>query len=100
MLAGLAAHCARSVHGKCRMGKAKRAHAVVATYSAWARRWRAFAHPTELRNFSRGAVMPDGLPLKDTDHVLKKLQWMRRESIWPNGLRYLWTDAFGVVLMI
>ena len=23
---------------------------------------------------------------------------MRAERIWPNGLRYLWTDAFGVVL--
>lgn len=33
------------------------------------------------------------------DYVLKKLQWMRRECIWPNGLRYLWTDAFGVVLL-
>src|SRR3954447_9786216 len=25
---------------------------------------------------------------------------MRKERIWPNGLRYLWTDAFGVVLYI
>ena len=24
---------------------------------------------------------------------------MRAERIWPNGLRYLWTDAFGVVLL-
>ncbi len=24
---------------------------------------------------------------------------MRAEKIWPNGLRYLWTDAFGVVLL-
>ena len=24
---------------------------------------------------------------------------MRAEGIWPNGLRYLWTDAFGVVLL-
>ena len=22
------------------------------------------------------------------------------ERIWPNGLRYLWTDAFGVVLYL
>ena len=22
---------------------------------------------------------------------------MLAERIWPNGLRYLWTDAFGVV---
>jgi hypothetical protein len=42
----------------------------------------------------------EGVPLKDVDHVLEKLEWMRRESIWPNGPRYLWTDAFGVVLMI
>lgn len=34
------------------------------------------------------------------DHVLAKLNWMRRERIWPNGLRYLWTDAFGVVLLV
>ena len=34
------------------------------------------------------------------DHVLAKLEWMRGERIWPNGLRYLWTDAFGVVLLV
>jgi hypothetical protein len=37
--------------------------------------------------------------LKDIGYVLDKLAWMRRERIWPNGLRYLWTDAFGVVLL-
>ncbi|MEX2286402.1 MAG: hypothetical protein WD648_04880 [Planctomycetaceae bacterium] len=36
----------------------------------------------------------------DIDKVLGKLEWMRRERIWPNGLRYLWTDAFGVVLLV
>jgi hypothetical protein len=30
--------------------------------------------------------------------VLEKLDWMRRQGIWPNGKRYLWTDAFGVVM--
>ena len=25
---------------------------------------------------------------------------MREERIWPNGLRYLWTDAFGVVVLL
>ena len=35
----------------------------------------------------------------DTDYVLAKLEWMRAQGIWPNGLRYLWTDAFGVVLL-
>ena len=25
---------------------------------------------------------------------------MRAQRIWPNGLRYLWTDAFGVVLLV
>ncbi len=25
---------------------------------------------------------------------------MREQRIWPNGLRYLWTDAFGVVLLV
>ena len=38
--------------------------------------------------------------LKDIDYVLGKLDFMRAERIWPNGLRYLWTDAFGVVLLV
>lgn len=38
--------------------------------------------------------------LRDIGYVLDKLDWMRRERIWPNGLRYLWTDAFGVVLCV
>ena len=38
--------------------------------------------------------------LKDLDKVLDRLAWMRRERIWPNGLRYLWTDAFGLVLLV
>lgn len=32
--------------------------------------------------------------------VLDKLSWMRAEGLWPNGKRYLWTDAFGVVLYV
>lgn len=36
----------------------------------------------------------------DTAYVLEKLRWMREERIWPNGPRYLWTDAFGVVLLV
>lgn len=31
--------------------------------------------------------------------VLDKLRWLREQQIWPNGKRYLWTDAFGVVLL-
>lgn len=38
--------------------------------------------------------------LRDLDYVLRKLEWMRAEKIWPNGLRYLWTDAFGLVLYV
>src|SRR3989304_4983759 len=38
--------------------------------------------------------------LKDIDYVLAKLAFMRSERIWPNGLRYLWTDAFGLVLFV
>jgi hypothetical protein len=38
--------------------------------------------------------------LAETDYVLDKLRWMRAERIWPNGLRYLWTDAFGLVLLV
>ena len=40
------------------------------------------------------------MTLKDTEYVLAKLAWMRAEGIWPNGLRYLWTDAFGTVLLV
>jgi hypothetical protein len=38
--------------------------------------------------------------LHDVHYVLRKLDWMRAERIWPNGLRYLWTDAFGIVLLV
>ena len=38
--------------------------------------------------------------LNDLDYVQEKLAWMRAERIWPNGLRYLWTDAFGVILYL
>ena len=36
----------------------------------------------------------------DIGYVLDKLAVMREERIWPNGLRYLWTDAFGLVLLV
>jgi hypothetical protein len=32
-------------------------------------------------------------------YAQEKLAWMRREKLWPNGRRYLWTDAFGAVLL-
>jgi hypothetical protein len=38
--------------------------------------------------------------VKDFGYVLEKLEWMRANGIWPNGLRYLWTDAFGLVLLV
>jgi hypothetical protein len=38
--------------------------------------------------------------LRDLDWVKNRLRWMREQRIWPNGLRYLWTDAFGVVLLV
>jgi hypothetical protein len=34
------------------------------------------------------------------ERVLARLEWMRKQRIWPNGLRYLWTDAFGLVLLV
>jgi len=37
---------------------------------------------------------------RNLDYVLTQLRWMRANDIWPNGLRYLWTDAFGVVLLV
>jgi len=39
------------------------------------------------------------LPLREIAAVQARLAWMREARIWPNGLRYLWTDAFGVVLL-
>jgi hypothetical protein len=44
--------------------------------------------------------MATAMALRDIDYVLAKLDWMRAERIWPNGLRYLWTDAFGVILYV
>jgi hypothetical protein len=38
--------------------------------------------------------------LNDTGYVLAKLNWMGERRIWPNGLRYLWTDAFGIILLV
>lgn len=35
----------------------------------------------------------------DARAVLSRLRAMRERQIWPNGQRYLWTDAFGVVLL-
>jgi hypothetical protein len=32
--------------------------------------------------------------------ALRRLEWMHERAIWPNGKRYLWTDAFGVVLLV
>jgi hypothetical protein len=40
------------------------------------------------------------MPQHDLQYVLSKLDWMRDVHIWPNGLRYLWTDAFGLVLYV
>src|SRR6266404_8098319 len=37
---------------------------------------------------------------QNIEKALVKLDWTRRQHIWPNGRRYLWTDAFGVVLLI
>jgi hypothetical protein len=38
--------------------------------------------------------------LEDVPWVLDRLRWMREQGIWPNGRRYLWTDGFGVVLLV
>lgn len=37
--------------------------------------------------------------LTDIPEVVDRLERMRQHRIWPNGQRYLWTDAFGVVLL-
>lgn len=31
--------------------------------------------------------------------VITKLDMMEKQKIWPNGKRYLWTDAHGIVLL-
>src|SRR5262249_21606055 len=54
---------------------------------------------------SRGCARPtfplEAPPmLRDIPFVQDKLRWMRRERIWPDGPRYLWTDAFGVLLLV
>jgi hypothetical protein len=43
---------------------------------------------------------PPARPPERIRAVLERLRWMREQRIWPNGLRYLWTDAFGVVLLL
>ena len=40
------------------------------------------------------------MALQEVAYVTGKLQWMQEREIWPNGLRYLWTDAFGLVLYL
>jgi len=40
------------------------------------------------------------MTLTEIDYVKQKLDWMEERKIWPNGLRYLWTDAFGLVLYL
>ena len=42
----------------------------------------------------------ESIPLKNLKKVLEKLDWMETNKIWPNGLRYLWTDSFGLVLLV
>lgn len=37
---------------------------------------------------------------REIEHVLARLDEMRQRGIWPNGTRYLWTDAFGVLLLV
>ena len=44
--------------------------------------------------------MTGSLPLREIATVQARLAWMREARIWPSGLRYLWTDAFGVVLLV
>jgi hypothetical protein len=36
----------------------------------------------------------------DVRFVRHRLAWAEAEGIWPQGLRYLWTDAFGLVLLV
>ena len=40
------------------------------------------------------------MTVSPVESVRERLARMREERIWPNGPRYLWTDAFGVVLLV
>tara|TARA_R110002110_G_scaffold167482_1_gene368491 strand:- start:40192 stop:41091 length:900 start_codon:yes stop_codon:yes gene_type:complete len=40
------------------------------------------------------------MTLKDIAYVENKLDWLEESKIWPNGLRHLCTDAFGLVLYV
>lgn len=37
---------------------------------------------------------------KKIEKVIQKLTWMESKKIWPNGKRYLWTDAYGLMLYV
>ena len=65
-----------------------------------ARGWRRKGHGSPAWPLHRRSNVSTDIMLHDVDYVLAKLDWMRAERIWPNGLRYLWTDAFGVVLYL
>ena len=65
-----------------------------------ARGWRRKGHGSPPWLLHRRSIVSTDIMLHDVDYVLAKLDWMRAERIWPNGLRYLWTDAFGVVLYL
>ena len=45
------------------------------------------------------AVPPSLAGADHVSSVLRRLAWMEDEGIWPGGLRYLWTDGFGVALL-
>ncbi|MDX1584569.1 MAG: hypothetical protein R3338_13315 [Thermoanaerobaculia bacterium] len=45
-----------------------------------------------------GSISPE--VLNETSWALDRLDWMRKRNIWPHGKRYLWTDAFGLLLLI
>ena len=62
--------------------------------------WGRKGHSSPSWPHRRRSIVSTGIMVHDVDYVLAKLDWMRTEGIWPNGLRYLWTDAFGVVLYL
>jgi hypothetical protein len=38
--------------------------------------------------------------VKPIDDVRERLAWLRQERIWPEGVRDLWADAFGLVVLL
>ena len=57
-----------------------------------------------MRNVSQSTLhhrkTETGMHLHEIDYVLAKLRWMREHRVWPKRFALLWTDAFGLTLLL